>query len=273
MNDKGKYWDEAWNTVIGCSKCSPGCGNCWAASLHWQRHKAYREGKKVPKQYAKPFGEIQLLSDRLDKPLHWRNPRTIFVNNMGDTFHPAVPFEFVGKIFGTTVAADWHKYLFLTKRPERLLEFAEWFNKKTGLRLSSFKHIWLGTTICNQAEADKNIPILLQIPAAKRWLSIEPLLGPIDLKLFKGHTIKTTRLENGKPCYRNLDTGARLSWVVVGCESGPNRRPCKIEWIESIVNQCQAAGVPVFVKQISQRGKVVKDINKFPKQLQVRDEL
>ena len=105
-----------------------------------------------------------------------------------------------------------HKFLILTKRPQRLLEFSQRMLIKH--LLIDYPNVYLGATICNQAEADKNIPILLQIPG-KRWLSIEPLLGPIDLRLIKGHTVKTTRLENGKPCYRNLDTGGRLSWVVI----------------------------------------------------------
>ncbi len=277
MTDHGKYWDEAWNTVIGCTKCSPGCLNCWAENLHNQRLEAYYNGKKMPKQYTKLFRQIQLLPDRLDKPLHWRKPRTIFVNNIGDTFHPSVPFEFIEKIFDVMYKAKWHKYLLLTKRPDRMKQV--WWDTK------SLPYMYLGTTICNQAEADKNIPTLLQIPG-KRWLSIEPMLGPIvfpEDKLFCDRDPEEDSPVATVPCLcgKHWQNGFTekvyrlecFDWVVVGCESGPNRRPCKIEDMISVVEQCKAAGVSVFVKQISQRGKVEKDMSKFPVALQVRQKV
>ena len=204
MNDKGKYWDEAWNTVIGCTKCSPGCLNCWAENLHDQRRDAYNKGKKVPRQYAIPFSEIQLISERLEMPLHWRKPRTIFVNNMGDTFHKDVPFGFIEKIRGTATKCIGkglkHKFLFLTKRPDVAYEFTRWMAGGDDISIAEWpQNCYLGTTICNQPEADKNIPILLQIPAAKRWLSIEPLLSEIDISKW-------------------LKTG-KIDWVVTGAES------------------------------------------------------
>ncbi len=261
MNDKGKYWDEAWNTVIGCSKCSPGCKNCWAENLHNMRYEAYYRGKKVPDQYGKPFNEIQLLENRIDMPLHWRNPRTVFVNNMGDTLHPDVPFEFVDKMMDVIKKCAKHKFLMLTKRVKRMGQyFSAWQDYPYP------ENLWPGATICNQAEADEKIPILLQIPAAKRWLSIEPMLGPVDLnEMLPGHY------------WYNWDKGEHgccmIDWVVIGCESGPNRRPCKIEDMISIVEQCKAAGVKVFVKQVNINGKVSKKISEWPQELQVRDEI
>ena len=245
MSNKGKYWDEAWNTVIGCTKCSPGCLNCWAENLHNMRYGAYWTAAKLPEQYRFPFSEIQLLPDRLDKPLHTRNPRTIFVNDMGDTFHPAVPFEFVDYIVSTMMSAKWHKYLILTKRADRMLEYP-WSRWADGY---SMNHIWLGTTICNKVEKWK-ANVLRSIPATHRWLSLEPLLGNLGELNLEG-----------------------IDWVVVGCESGKNRRPCKIEWIESIVEQCKAAGVKCFVKQISLNGKVSKKMEDWPVALQVRNEI
>ncbi|KKN08141.1 hypothetical protein LCGC14_1059530 [marine sediment metagenome] len=299
MNAKGKYWDEAWNTVIGCTKCSPGCLNCWAEKMAGRL--AAMAENHPDCQYAKGIGKYwrvidchwwnnKIVCDEsiLDKPLHWRKPRTVFVNNMGDTFHPVVPFEFVNKMCAVMVLCPQHKFLILTKRPDRMLEYFKiqrpriYFEALKFMTKPEQKQLFNGfplpnvvlmTTICSQAEADKNIPLILQTPAAQRGLSIEPMLGPVDLKLFKGHTIKTTRLENGKPCYRNLDTGARLSWVVAGCESGPNRRPCKIEWMIDIVQQCQAAGVKVFVKQVDLDGRVSKNMSDWPLELQVRDDL
>ena len=275
MNDHGKYWDEAWNTVIGCTKCSVGCKNCWAEEMALRLSgMGQSKYQGVTTHYETgPNGWNGLIHcdpSILDKPLHWRKPRTIFVNNMGDTFHPAVPFEFVDKMltYGTSFCPQ-HKFLFLTKRPERMKEYFEQlykglckFHKGKPFQWP-FKNLYLGTTICNQAEANEKIPILLQIPAAKRWLSIEPMLGPVDLEFLSEHTFRSTKILEG------WDT-TLIDWVVIGCESGPNRRPCKIEWIESIVNQCKAAGVPVFVKQISQEGKVERDINKFPTPLQIR---
>ncbi len=277
MNDKGKYWDEAWNTVIGCTKCSLGCKNCWAFDLHMQRFRAYCQGKKVPEQYAKTFSEIQLLENRIEMPLHWRNPRTVFVNNMGDTFHPDVPFEFVDKMMIIIANCKQHKYLMLTKRPQKMLDYFKDFPKeifeahktfnkhkfKDNLidklqkhrlvfrHFSSFppENLWLGTTICNQAEKPKR-DILVQIPAVHRWLSIEPLLEDLG--------------------ELNLDG---IDHVVIGCESGPNRRPCKIEWIESIVEQCMTAGVRCYVKQVDMDGKVSKNMSEWPQELQVRDEI
>ena len=272
MNDKGKYWDEAWNTVIGCTKCSPGCLNCWAESLHSMRYAAYWTAAKLPEQYRFPFNEIQLLPDRLDKPLHWRKPRTIFVNNMGDTFHPAVPFEFVDKMMAVMALCPQHKFLVLTKRPDRMVKYINtkyrWKNhvlkeaeKIHGPWGTPLKYHWPQphiihmTTICNQEEADKNIPLILQMQGAKLGLSIEPLLSEIDIN---------------QNYFDGKWWGDMLHWVVCGVESGPNRRPCKIEWIESIVEQCKAAGVRCYVKQMNLNGKVVKDIKQFPKQLQVR---
>lgn len=255
--DKGKYWDEPWNTVIGCTKCSPGCRECYAESLHNMRYEARLAGKKIPKQYNLPFDVIQLLDDRLDKPLHWRNPRTIFVNNMGDTFHKEVPFGFIEKIRG--IAAKCiskglkHRFLFLTKRPDVAYEFTRWMAGGDDISIAEWpQNCWLGTTICNQAEADKNAPIHMQIPGNK-WWSLEPLLGPVDF------------LSIPTPQPFNIDH------IVIGCESGPNRRPCKLEWVISLVEQCKAAGVKVFVKQVSINGRVSKKMSEWPESVRVRE--
>lgn len=283
MNNKGKYWDKPWNPVIGCTKCSPGCLNCWAENLHAMRFRARNWAKaNLPEQYAKPFDEIQLLEHRLDMPLHWRKPRTTFVCNMSDLFHEEVPFEFVDKIYETMLHCPQHKFLVLTKRPERMLEY---YRTKTHV-VQEADTIHLGTTICNQAEADAKIPVLLQIPAAKRWLSIEPMLGPVDLTGIGWERSPTNK------AYLNVLTGkaavpftlvdcGKVDWVVLGCESGPNRRPCKIEWMIDIVKQCQAAGVSIFVKQIpsgvapmtTNKETVLKNMEHpaWPEKLRVRD--
>lgn len=261
MATKIPYCDETWNVTVGCTKCSPGCLNCWAEDLHTQRHKAYTAGKKLPKQYAKPFSEIQLFTERLNKPLHWRKPRRILTCSMSDLFHPKVPFEFVKQVWDIGVKCPQHTLLFLTKRIKRALEFTQWMAGHDDISIAAWpRNMFPGVSICTQAEADEKIPILLQIPAAKRWLSIEPLLGEIDLENLKPSSKTTLNALDGwqrnyvsraKREQRNASKYVKgIDWVVIGCESGPKKRPCKLEWIRSIVAQCKAAGVLVYVKQI-----------------------
>ncbi len=130
MIETGQWWDRgcSWNPTAGCSKISPACDNCYACDIHTKRHLAFMAGAKLPKQYAKPFNEIQLLPERLDKPLHWREPRIIFVDSMSDLFHKDVPFEFAESVWDTMFNSNTtnlnHTFLILTKRPERLLKFS-----------------------------------------------------------------------------------------------------------------------------------------------------
>ena len=275
MNDKGKYWDETYNTVIGCTKCSPGCLNCWAFNLHMQRFRAYCQGKKVPEQYAKTFSEIQLLEHRLEMPLHWRNPRTIFVNNMGDTFHPAVEIGFLTHIFDTIEQCPQHKFLILTKRPEQALKMM-WGEHDEGWRYFGdgdfHKNIWFGITICDQAEADEKIPILLRIPAAYRWLSIEPLLGRISL----AHALTIREWYYKHRASPKYNIKGWFDWVVIGCESLPGGKAGRFqegydEAALSLIKQCQAAGVRVYHKQRPVNGRVSKNMSEWPEQLQVRE--
>lgn len=306
------YCDEVWNMCVGCTKIKSGCKFCWAEKLHSQRQRAYSAGKHLPLQYAYPFSVVRCLSDRLEQPLHWRKPRTIFVNSMSDTFHEDVPFEFVLRLLGITMLTPWHTYLFFTKRYDRVLAFFDWWRDKTReshelygakslalqaveslgskvLRTSATKYwednydqsdrgildypipwpqpnVHLYFSASTQAEVDEAVPILLDIPVAVRGLSLEPLLGTIDLTQidtgrtwpFRAETSKHDTLRGFTSSRRQLGDGCRfmdthtpnLGHIIVGCESGPNRRPCKIEWIESVVNQCKDAGVPVYVKQI-----------------------
>jgi protein gp37 len=130
-------------------------------------------------------------------------------------------------------------------------------------------HIWLGVTVENQAMADERIPILLQTPAKVRWLSVEPMLGEITARWAKWVDYKATIKAQGRIFH--LEGLKRLDWVVIGCESGVNRRPCKLEWVRSLVAQCTEAQVPVWVKQLEINGKVVQDVSKFPADLQIRE--
>jgi protein gp37 len=273
MGDTKINWtDKSWNPIVGCEKISQGCKNCYAKTLHDMRHKAHKEGKQLPKQYAEPFEKIQLLPERLEQPLHWKKPQMIFVNSMSDLFHEKVPFEFIGDAYDIIYRAAQHIFQVLTKRPDRALEFYKWMArsvKSAGLDsiptrsnnifdyLEVPKNLWLGVSVENQKAADERIPLLLQTPAAVRWLSVEPMLENIVLA------------SNVLDKARYFETGI-IDWIVIGAESGNKRRPCYIQWIESLVDQCKSLNVPVFVKQMEVNGKVTDDINLFPEHLRIR---
>ena len=264
---KISWTDESWNPVVGCTKIAAGCKNCYAERMAHRLASMGKEGYcHVTTRDGKWNGNIyHVFNNVLDKPLHWRKPRKIFVCSMSDLFHVAVPFEFIDKVLGIIALRPQHTFQILTKRPERM---SEYFNglrddpaqaqrlsfggccmdHKHGIamtyrRKGHLKNLWLGTSISTQADADKNIPILLQIPAAVRFISVEPMLESIVF---------------GKAFLRYID------WVIIGCESGPKRRPCGLEWIENVVRQCTEANVPVFVKQMEIGGKVSKKMEEWP---------
>lgn len=181
------------------------------------RHQAYREGKPVPAQYAKPFTEIQLFPERLEQPLHIRKPTMFFVNSMSDLFHSAVPEEYIRRVFEVMRRADWHIFQVLTKRAGRL--------RQLGPRLDWPANVWMGVSI----EEDQLTPradALRTVPAAIRFLSCEPLLGPLPSL--------------------NLDG---ISWVITGGESGIDARPCEREWVRAIRDRCLAQGIAFHHKQ------------------------
>ncbi|MBY9081021.1 phage Gp37/Gp68 family protein [Paenibacillus sp. HN-1] len=283
MGDKTKieWTDATWNPIVGCSKVSEGCRNCYAFDLHGQRHTAKQAGKQLPEQYAKPFSEIQLFPDRLDQPLRWRRPRRIFVNSMSDLFHPDVPDEYIDEVFEVMAMCQNHTFQVLTKRPARMLE---WFNTVRSRRpiqgqgvctggspfcMGAYckthdasvgycgspwplPNVWLGVTVENQQAADERIPLLLQTPAAVRFLSCEPLLGSVDLS-------KWLMTPGWVPSYYDPDnrngqpnaepTNDYINWCIVGGESGSKARPMHPDWARSLRDQCQAAGVPFLFKQ------------------------
>ena len=271
MADTKIEWaDKVWNSVIGCTKCSPGCLNCYAERF------AYRLACMGQKKYQKVIStdggvwNSEMFCDEtvLNQPLDWHKPRRIFVCSMSDLFHPKVPFEFICKVMRVVEKCSQHTFLILTKRPQIAYDF---FGGTSGAGLSAppLPNLHLGVSISNQAEADEKIPILLQIPSAVRWLSIEPMLGPIDFV----NGIKEpdgSDWWNGFLMDTNEGIASHLHWVVVGCESGPKRRPCKTEWIYSVIKQCRSAGIPCFVKQIDITGKVVKMPKGFPQELPER---
>jgi len=323
-------WAECtWNPVVGCTKCSPGCENCYAERMaarlngifaakgdddNWARYSNILKFDTSQREEGRAVGwngQVELCYDRLEQPLHWRKPRMIFVPSMGDLFHPAVPFEFIDKVMAVIALCPQHTFQVLTKRAERMREYfnemalgkrhigdslrkigQEGFVQRLVVAKSMMvgkngmppyktpANLWLGVTCCNQQEADKNIPFLLQTPAAVRFLSLEPLLGPIDLtKTEIPNTsgggfgnMRCSPLAVQKGTYNSIVSVclAPLDWVIIGAESGPKRRPCKLEYVYSIAEQCKEAGVLLFIKQLDIDGKLVRDIEKFPKDLRIR---
>jgi len=250
------YLDESWNVVSGCS--GKGCkAHCWGPPLlkrfpaiHGESvlRRDYDQDTPIVKEW--PFDHIVFHPERLDKPLHWKKPRWIGVCFTGDWMDDQVKCEWIDDIMAIMFQADWHTYFTLTKQVKNLRE-----------RLIEYyphPHIYHGVSICDQEDADTKIPDLLRIPG-KHWISIEPMLSPVNLRDYLPiETIGGVEMEPWP------------SWIVIGAESGPKRRPCPIENMVSVAEQCRAAQVPVWVKAVSIDGKVVHDINLFPEALKVR---
>jgi len=206
LNSKIEWTDATWSPVTGCTKVSPGCTHCYAETLTERFH-----GKGS-------FADVKLHHDRLDAPLHWRKPRRVFVNSMSDMFHDAVPDEFITAVFDVMRRTPQHTYQILTKRHGRMRVLM-----RTAVPLPN---VWLGASVEDQKRADLRIPALLDTPAAVRFLSCEPLLGPVDLRQ------------------------AAVNWVIIGGESGPGARPMDLDWARFLIRQCRDAGTAVFVKQL-----------------------
>lgn len=242
MSDKSKieWTDATWNPVTGCTKVSPGCDHCYAETIahRFAGTKAYPNGF-----------DVTLWPERLDQPLRWKRPRRVFVNSMSDLFHKDVPDEYIARVFAVMALADQHTFQVLTKRPGRMrsLLSSDLFVDLLGAWLAEYAghpsrkacgtyrvslplpNVWLGTSVESQKWADVRVPQLLNTPAAIRFLSCEPLLGPVDLGL--------------------ADTRTRIDWVIVGGESGPHARVMQLYWAESLRDQCTGAGIPFFFKQ------------------------
>lgn len=248
MPSKIEWTQETWNPIAGCTKCSPGCDHCYAERManRLKYMLNYPQYLGKTNDDGKWTGKVECCDWKLEEPLHWRKPRRIFVCSMSDLFHESVPFDFIMKVLGIMMQTPRHRYQILTKRPERMKQWVEYlaqnynnFFKCRGTFESIGNTVHLGVSISNQAEADEKIPILLKIPAAIRWLSIEPMLEDIDLTGFK-------------PWYGTFEENKQdrgLYWIVVGGESGPGPRPMHPDWARGIRDQCVAAGVPFFFKQ------------------------
>ena len=264
-----EWAEEAWNPVVGCSRVSSGCANCYAIPI------AHRLEGNPNKKVSAPYrgltvvrengsvdwtGTVRLLSERLHIPLSWKKPRRVFVNSMSDLFHESLPFEDIEQVFevmtwripSEDAEPDWvmpHTFLILTKRPERMAEFIASYG------YGDAPNIWWGVSCEDQQTWEIRVPILLGTPVKVRWVSAEPVLDYI------------------------VPYGVdKLDWVVVGGESGPRARPCRLNRIEWMVRDCRSVGTPVFVKQLgSHLARVMGledrkggNIEEFPSHLRVR---
>jgi protein gp37 len=231
-----EWTDETWNPVTGCTKVSPGCDHCYAERVTERFH-----GRGS-------FERVVLHPERLDKPLRWSKPRKVFVNSMSDLFHEQVPDEFIAEVFAVMALAPQHTFQVLTKRHGRMRSLLSdpTFGSNFGPmwaamveRDETFEvpwplpNVWLGVSVEDQRWADIRIPALLDTPAAVRFVSAEPLLGPVRLR----------------PWVSPFTTDVSVDWVIVGGESGPGARPMHPDWARSIRDQCGALGVPFLFKQ------------------------
>jgi len=279
MPTKIEWCEETWNPVTGCTKISAGCKNCYAERM------AKRLAGRVGYPQDEPF-KVTLHDDRLEEPLKWKKPRRVFVCSMGDLFHDDVPFHFIDEVFARMAIAKNCTFIVLTKRPKRMQEYfwniggttrRDWVASRICRALDTttvphfewpLPNVWLGVTAENKAAADERIPVLLKIPAAVRFVSIEPMLGPVDLT-----TIKWARISVNKNDYKRYGVPAPdeiwstnnvlesrpgdelnppkigLDWVICGGESGPSARPMHPDWARKVRDDCKAAGVPFFFKQ------------------------
>lgn len=277
-----EWTQSTWNPVTGCTPISSGCEHCYARRMALRLQGRCGYPPEAP-PYSRAF-DVTLHPSRLGQPLRWRKPREVFVCSMGDLFHQAVPFEFVAAVWGVMAATPHHRYQVLTKRPERMAEWMQWVDEVIAARLDNapprklpwklwpsdlcvqmarraevpqgvlagysrfwpLPNVWIGTTVEDQRRADERIPHLLRCPAAGRFLSVEPLLGKVDLE---GLLCRYRRAEA-----LGVRVGGRHEWpgvhgVIVGGETGPGARPMHPDWVRSLRDQCGAAGVPFFFKQ------------------------
>jgi protein gp37 len=235
------------------------------------RHKAYLAGKKIAPQYAEPFETVQMMGDRLEVPARRRTPTRYFVNSVSDLFHEDVPDWYLDRVFAAMAMAPQHTFQVLTKRPARMLNyftardshlamtrcFVNFRDYTTPAGPWPLPNVWLGVSVENQAAANERIPLLLRTPAAIRFLSCEPLLGPLDLRRAMCtcpwfEDAENSRHHMGCPFFP-IPEERPLHWVIVGGESGKNARPCNVYELTDIVAQCDLAGVPCFVKQMGSR--------------------
>lgn len=311
---KIEWATKTWSPLLGCRKVSAGCDNCYA--IRTVNRLAHNPNLKVGPLYVGLTeriddgldwtGKIRTIPDRLNDPMTWRKPERIFVNSQSDLFHADVPTEFIAEIFAVMALSARHTFQVLTKRPARMRsllssdDFVNTVGKAAERMWSSpgwhhavdtqwpgwpLPNLWMGVSVEDQHWADIRVPALLETPAAVRWISAEPLLGPIDLIGVDhsghdrepdgtgGYMCSQCSTEDEAVQWLIPEKHIPLDWAVVGCESGPGARPMDLDWAQRIVTQCQAAGTPVLVKQLptGPRGKATQDVDTFPASLRVRE--
>jgi protein gp37 len=282
---------KTWNPTRGCSRVSEGCRNCYAeviAARFSDPGSPFHLFADRKKSGSKWTGKVELIESMLADPLHWRKPQRIFVNSMSDLFHEELSDEAIGCVFCVMALCPQHTFQILTKRPERM---AKWFSaerpkilddlflsdkvpfgynhghiafcQRDGLCNWPLENIWLGTSVEDQKTADERIPHLLKTPAAIRFVSYEPALGPVDFagiavsdgtkrNVLTGefYGVEFTSTDGRQAGTMTVKTGIRLDQVIIGGESGPRARPFDIDWARNTIKQCRAAGVAPFVKQL-----------------------
>ena len=262
MNKTSIEWtDYTWNPVTGCTKISAGCRSCYAetmATRFWGTRK---------------FTDVQMHPERLQEPFEIGSKldgKKVFVCDVSDLFHEKVTFAFIASVYSVIASKPLTIFQILTKRPDRALEFYQWATKnvdkvKTELKkIMPFlyltfppKNIWIGTSVENQEQADKRIPLLLQIPASVRFLSCEPLIGELDLTNivtndnvnFQDQPMVNCLKVRESEFFPNGWDYRKIDWVITGGESGHQARPMSPDWVRSLRDQCAAANVPFFFKQ------------------------
>lgn len=215
-----EWTENTWNPVRGCSRISPGCERCYAERIAHRFSgpgQPYEGLTRASRTGPRWSGRLRLVDGAIDAPLRWRRPRLVFVNSMSDLFHEQVPASFIERVFDTMERARWHTFQILTKRADRLAELAP--------ELPWPANVWMGVSVESERYLDR-IERLRSVPAAVRFLSLEPLLGPLA----------------------TLDL-AQIDWVIVGGEAGPRARPMAAEWVREIRHKCDEAAVAFFFKQ------------------------
>jgi protein gp37 len=288
---KIEWTDETWNPIIGCSKASAGCKNCYAERM--ARRQSYMRFGCEYTDVVDGNGwndKTAFVESAILKPLRWRKPRKVFVVSMGDLFHETVHFEWIDKVFAVMALCPQHTFQVLTKRPDRMLEyltehFPQWDDALRGtlenyldsnhFDFEAFSNlhvvrdccdewhttakqwplpnVWLGTSVEDQAWANKRIPYLVECPAAVRFVSIEPMLGHVDIEPF----IPQYDFRQSHAYYRKVYGGddspilikPGIDWVICGGESGPGARPMHPDWVRSLRDQCKENDVPFLFKQ------------------------
>jgi protein gp37 len=284
-----EWTDTTWNPVRGCSVVSPGCSHCYAMKQA-HRFPAYAGLTKLTNGGPVWTGEVRLVPELLDQPLRWRRSRRVFVNSMSDLFHDGVSDWYIDRVFAVMALASRHTFQVLTKRPERMHSYtsgaaervrdamretahhieATWSKSELLTCYAApmaehdaretwpLRNVHLGVSVEDQARADERIPVLLDTPAAVRFISAEPLLSGLDLRGLIQRRCVAPSHPFPFSCRETSHDLRGIDWVIIGGESGPKARPFQIEWARSILAQCRAAQVPVFLKQLGARPHYVE---------------